>query len=59
MCFECRNVFVLCKFCVEGASVVGKHVVGERLLGVGLEEKKFMEKGCHLILNFECWFPNG
>jgi hypothetical protein len=52
-------VFVLCKFCVEGASVVGKHVVGERLLGVGLEEKKFMEKGCHLILNFECWFPNG
>ncbi len=35
---------MLCEFCVGGMSVVGKHVVGERLLGVGLEEKKFMEK---------------
>jgi hypothetical protein len=49
--FECRNV--LCKFCVEGASVVRKHVVGKRLLG--WERNSLWKKGGHLVLNFECW----
>jgi hypothetical protein len=31
--------------------------VGKRLLG--WERNNLWKKGCHFILNFECWSPNG